>query len=101
MIFSSPLHNSIFFPNRLDKDLYTPLVKGIVYDQLFYVGSVPMFLSFFIVAILTHCNNWDPILDFLKYNKDKLCSSENTTVVSETAESEALIEPGTPTVADA
>ena len=35
--------------------------------QLFYVGSVPMFLSFFIVAVLTHYDNWDPILEALVY----------------------------------
>ena len=33
------------------------------YDQLFYLGSTPMFLSFFIVALLTHWDNWDPIGD--------------------------------------
>ena len=43
------------------------LVKHVVYDQLFYVGSVPMFLSFFIVAVLTHYDNWDPILEALVY----------------------------------
>ena len=28
MILPSPLHNLIFFPNRLDKELYTPLNLG-------------------------------------------------------------------------
>ena len=79
------------------------LVKGVVYDQLFYVGSVPMFLSFFIVAILTHCNNWDPILDALKCVVAKLCRTSRgsaTAIVSSAetgavtaGESEALIEP--------
>jgi solute carrier family 35 protein F5 len=43
------------------------LLKDVKYDLLFYVGSVPMFLSFFIVAGLTHMNNWDPILVGLKF----------------------------------
>ena len=27
MIFPSPLHNLTFFPNRLDKELYTSLLR--------------------------------------------------------------------------
>jgi len=41
------------------------LVKKIDYDQLFYIGSIPMFVSFFIVAMLSHWDNWDPMLDCL------------------------------------
>lgn len=41
------------------------LVKEVVYDRLFYLGAVPMFLAFFIVALLTHWDNWDPIRDAL------------------------------------
>jgi len=33
------------------------------FDTLFYIGSVPMFLSFFLVAMVSHWNNWDPILE--------------------------------------
>lgn len=32
------------------------------YDWMFYVGSVPVFLSFFAVAFLSHYENWDPVL---------------------------------------
>ena len=75
------------------------LVKHIQYDDLFYVGSVPMFLSFFIVAVLTHWNNWDPILDGIIFIRDRLkvcCGCKNApneTSSSETVENEALILP--------
>ena len=45
------------------------LVKKVKYDHLFYIGSIPMFLSFFLVAMVSHWNNWDPILECLS----KLC----------------------------
>jgi len=48
------------------------LVRAVHYDLLFYVGSVPMFLSFFIVAVLTHWNNWDPIREALAWSSGRL-----------------------------
>ena len=41
------------------------LVKKVSYDRLFYIGSIPMFVSFFIVALLSHWDNWDPMLECL------------------------------------
>ena len=38
------------------------LVKKVSYDRLFYIGSIPMFVSFFIVALLSHWDKWDPML---------------------------------------
>ena len=49
------------------------LVKKVSYSNLFYIGSIPMFLSFFLVAMVSHWNNWDPILDLLKSAGRKLC----------------------------
>jgi len=75
------------------------LVKKVYYDLLFYVGSVPMFLSFFIVAALTHMNNWDPILDAHKQLINWLKSlcrfrRESRLVVKEGGmERESLIQP--------
>ncbi|XP_040568259.1 solute carrier family 35 member F5 [Lepeophtheirus salmonis] len=43
------------------------LVKKVKYGPVFYIGSLPMFLSFFLVTILTHFNDWDPLLDFFKW----------------------------------
>ena len=41
------------------------LVKKVSYDQLFYIGSVPMFMSFFLVAMVSHWDPWDPMLEVL------------------------------------
>lgn len=32
------------------------------FSWLFFVGAVPVFLSFFIATLLCHYNNWDPVL---------------------------------------
>lgn len=75
------------------------LLKDVQYDLLFYVGSVPMFLSFFIVAGLTHMNNWDPILDAFVYLGSwviSLCrfKRDSAVVVKERMEREFLINRG-------
>ena len=49
------------------------LVKKVSYDNLFYIGSVPMFVSFFIVAMVSHWNNWDPILECLVSAWRRMC----------------------------
>jgi len=48
------------------------LVKRVEYDRLFYVGSLPMFLSFFLVALLSHWDNWDPMLEAITWLSSKL-----------------------------
>ena len=37
--------------------------RGKTYGPIFFVGAVPMFFSFFLVAMLTHYEGWDPLLD--------------------------------------
>ena len=37
------------------------------YHAIFVVGAIPMFISFFIIAMLTHYQDWDPLMDFCKY----------------------------------
>jgi len=37
------------------------LVKHVSYPTLFYIGSAPMFLSFFAVTLLSHWEEWDPV----------------------------------------
>merc|ERR1719433_675587 len=49
------------------------LVKRVVYDYLFYIGSIPMFVSFFLVAMVSHWNNWDPVLECLQAGWARLC----------------------------
>ena len=36
------------------------------YGPLFFAGAVPMFCSYFIVALLTHFQDWDPLMDLLR-----------------------------------
>ncbi|XP_048775113.2 solute carrier family 35 member F5-like isoform X2 [Ostrea edulis] len=36
--------------------------KGVTYHWMFYVGSVPVFIAFFAVSLLTHYETWDPVL---------------------------------------
>ncbi|XP_074650824.1 solute carrier family 35 member F5-like [Tubulanus polymorphus] len=37
------------------------VVKKISYNWMFYVGSAPIFLAFFAIAVLNHYENWDPV----------------------------------------
>ena len=73
------------------------LVKKVKYDHLFYIGSIPMFLSFFLVAMVSHWNNWDPILECLKKVVNKLCPrcqdrAARRRVIAESLENESLLE---------
>ena len=36
------------------------------YETIFVIGVVPMFFSFFVIAMLTHYEDWDPLLDVVK-----------------------------------
>jgi len=74
------------------------LVKKVDYDQLFYMGSIPMFVSFFLVAMVSHWNNWDPMLEGLQgvMLKLKRCCCPNREArrrnIAESLENECLIE---------
>uniref|UniRef100_A0A3Q1JAG3 Solute carrier family 35 member F5 n=1 Tax=Anabas testudineus TaxID=64144 RepID=A0A3Q1JAG3_ANATE len=37
-------------------------MQKVRFSWLFFVGAVPVFLSFFIATLLCHYNNWDPVL---------------------------------------
>jgi len=74
------------------------LVKKISYDRLFYMGCVPMFVSFFIVALLSHWDNWDPMLEvvvaLVARARRCLCGprvARRRQVIAETLEQEQLI----------
>jgi len=79
------------------------LVKKVSYDRLFYIGSIPMFVSFFIVALLSHWDNWDPMLECLQSMLARvrrcLCGvrrpQRRREVIAESLEQEQLIGEGT------
>jgi len=74
------------------------IIKKVHYDTLFYIGSMPMFLSFFIVALLTHWNNWDPMLETLQLSFRRciklFCPQKQRRrrIIAESLENESLIE---------
>jgi len=74
------------------------LVKKVEYDQLFYIGSIPMFVSFFLVAMVSHWNNWDPMMEVLVgfCKKIRACCCPNRDarrrILAESLENECLIE---------
>ena len=37
------------------------------YEPLFVIGAVPMFCSFFVIAVLTHLEDWDPLMELCRY----------------------------------
>ncbi|CAH1788708.1 unnamed protein product [Owenia fusiformis] len=40
--------------------------KGVTYSWMFYVGSVPIFIAFFAVSLMSHYESWDPVLVLIK-----------------------------------
>ena len=67
------------------------------------MGVVPMFFSFFIIAMLTHYQDWDPLLDLCKtvwarlkalcccYSPDQPRNPSSTSYVFDRQERELLI----------
>lgn len=37
-------------------------MQKVQFSWLFFAGAVPVFFSFFIVTLLCHYNNWDPVM---------------------------------------
>lgn len=69
-------------------------VKHVSYPLLFYIGSIPMFLSFFAVTLLTHWEEWDPVGQLFRKIVGVFRSRERTKRSTEYGEQgEALIEP--------
>uniref|UniRef100_A0A3Q3JDB3 Solute carrier family 35 member F5 n=1 Tax=Monopterus albus TaxID=43700 RepID=A0A3Q3JDB3_MONAL len=50
---------SLTIPLSIMADICMQKVR---FSWLFFVGAVPVFLSFFIATLLCHYNNWDPVL---------------------------------------
>ena len=49
--------------------------NNLQFSKVFFIGVVPIFVGFFIVSLLTHYENVDPMKDLVV----KLCSSKRTT----------------------
>ncbi|KAK6624523.1 hypothetical protein RUM44_011382 [Polyplax serrata] len=54
---------SLTIPMAIFVDMF---FKRVNYPYIFYFGTVPMFLAFFVVVLLLHMENWDPILDITR-----------------------------------
>ncbi|XP_064598428.1 solute carrier family 35 member F5-like [Liolophura sinensis] len=54
---------SLTIPLNMAADVF---MKNVAHSWMFYVGSVPIFLSFFAVSFLSHFDGWDPVLLALK-----------------------------------
>lgn len=50
---------SLTIPLTMIADVF---IKDVDYSLLFYLGSIPIFIAFFVVTFLTHWENWDPVL---------------------------------------
>ena len=65
------------------------------YEPLFVIGAVPMFCSFFVIAILTHLEDWDPLMDLCMYTgrclRNAVRRSESVNLDGQSHEQELLI----------
>ncbi|XP_077997239.1 solute carrier family 35 member F5-like [Glandiceps talaboti] len=43
------------------------VLNRVMFNWMFFLGTVPVFLSFFVVALLSHYDDWDPVLLGLKH----------------------------------
>lgn len=76
--------------------------KHKTYEPLFVIGAVPMFCSFFVIAILTHLEDWDPLMDLCRFccrsaplrrsspDDDRDLNSEHESLMNETEEQLSL-----------
>lgn len=62
------------------------------FSWLFFVGAVPVFLSFFLAALLCHYNNWDPAMVALRRVFSFFCRKhKNHRLAEDSEQSESLI----------
>uniref|UniRef100_A0A4W4GVT4 Solute carrier family 35 member F5 n=1 Tax=Electrophorus electricus TaxID=8005 RepID=A0A4W4GVT4_ELEEL len=53
-------------------------MKKVGFSWLFFAGAVPVFLSFFLAALLCHYNNWDPAMVALRRVFSFFCRKHRT-----------------------
>ncbi|MCI4378584.1 hypothetical protein PGIGA_G00217540 [Pangasianodon gigas] len=62
------------------------------FSWLFFAGAVPVFLSFFLTALLSHYNNWDPAMVALRRVFSFICRKHRINRLAEDSEQcESLI----------
>jgi len=49
------------------------VVKEIEFSALFYIGSIPVLISFVAVALLAYYDNWDPIMVAFRRMSVSIC----------------------------
>lgn len=54
---------SLTIPMTMLADVF---FKRVSYPCLFYLGTIPMLLSFIALTLLSHYDNWDPVFDVLR-----------------------------------
>uniref|UniRef100_A0A1B6DQK8 Solute carrier family 35 member F5 n=2 Tax=Clastoptera arizonana TaxID=38151 RepID=A0A1B6DQK8_9HEMI len=81
---------SLTIPLSMLADIFFERVQ---YPGLFYIGSLPMFLSFFAVTLLAHYDNYDPVLDLTKRIYQFICGRSRSIRIddSEIEQTESLI----------
>ncbi|XP_068185523.1 solute carrier family 35 member F5-like isoform X2 [Antennarius striatus] len=80
---------SLTIPLSIIADMFMQKVR---FSWLFFAGAVPVFLSFFIAALLCHYNNWDPVLVGLRRVYVFICRKHRIHRLPEDSEqSESLI----------
>ena len=53
---------SLTIPMSIAADVFW---KQKAYHPIFIIGAIPMFCSFFIIVLLTHYQDWDPLTEFV------------------------------------
>lgn len=73
------------------------LWRGQQFETLFIIGVIPMFCSFFVITMLTHYEDWDPVMDLIHFIRQRItdifCGAERSTsrYVFDAQERELLI----------
>ncbi|XP_008548608.1 solute carrier family 35 member F5 isoform X2 [Microplitis demolitor] len=84
------LSGSLLIPMSMIADV---LLKKIQYPHNFYVGLIPMIFAFSSIFLLSYYENWDPVLNLLKYFHSLIFRKSKTIRVIdlEAEQSECLI----------
>ncbi|XP_012936842.1 solute carrier family 35 member F5 [Aplysia californica] len=59
------------------------VIKGVSFELLFYLGTIPIVFAFFVISFLTHWENWDPVLLGIKKLLHCLCRRRSLARVRE------------------